>query len=315
MSKNLIKRHIRNRPVFRATRVLRCLAALAFFSGVVFGDPIFRVATYNVENYLDAPTATRHAKSAAAAAKVAESIVALKPDVLALEEMGSTNVLLALQARLKSAGINLPYWHEVMAYDTNIHIAVLSRFPLAVRHEHTNESFILEGRNFPVRRGFAELDVDVKTNWNFTLLAAHLKSKVPSTAADEEEWRYQEATILRHIIARRLAEDPGAALIVLGDFNDLIDSKPVRLIVGRGATALFDTRPAEPRLDAADKRPVAWTQYYAKEDLYSRIDYILISRALKNCWRPDESCVLNLPGWNLGSDHRPIVAAFTAPGP
>src|SRR3982750_4790637 len=63
----------------------------------------FRVATYNVENYLDQPTESRpHAKSAAAKSKIRESIRALKPDVLALEEMGSTNALLELRAGLKA---------------------------------------------------------------------------------------------------------------------------------------------------------------------------------------------------------------------
>ena len=40
---------------------------------------------------------TRYAKSADAKAKVRESILALKPAVLALEEMGTTNALLALR--------------------------------------------------------------------------------------------------------------------------------------------------------------------------------------------------------------------------
>ena len=62
------------------------------------GEQIFRVATFNIENYLDAPSGTRHAKSPAAQAKVRQSILAIKPDVIALEEMGATNALLDLQA-------------------------------------------------------------------------------------------------------------------------------------------------------------------------------------------------------------------------
>ena len=46
----------------------------------------FRVAAYNVETYLDQPTATRHEiKSPEAKAKVRESILAINPDVLALQ--------------------------------------------------------------------------------------------------------------------------------------------------------------------------------------------------------------------------------------
>jgi hypothetical protein len=83
-----------------------------------------RVATYNVENYIDASTATRHAKSALSRQKVRDSILALKPDVIALEEIGSTNCLLELESNLKAGGLDLPFWEQVEAYDTNIHVSV-----------------------------------------------------------------------------------------------------------------------------------------------------------------------------------------------
>jgi len=277
------------------------------------GGQIVRVATFNVENFLDVAAPTRHAKPPAAQAKVAESILALKPDVIALQEMGSTNALLSLQARLKAGGLDLPFWNEVEASDTNIHIAVLSRFPLTELRPHTNESFLLDGRRLPVRRGFAELAVTVNSNYQFTLITAHLKSRVPTPEADEEEWRYQEALILRRIIDDRLAANADEDLIALGDFNDLTDSKPIRAIAGRGKTALFDTRPAE-RIDGADPaRRVNWTHYYAKQDVFSRIDYIFVSKAMKRRWLKDETYALGLPDWGAASDHRPIVAGFAAP--
>ena len=69
---------------------------LALFAALLLGSSLFaaetfRVATYNVENYLDQPTETRHViKSAEAKAKVRESIEAMNPDAIALEEMGTT---------------------------------------------------------------------------------------------------------------------------------------------------------------------------------------------------------------------------------
>ena len=68
----------------------------------------FRVATYNLENYVDVPTQTRVAKSAEAKAKVRESIIALKPDVIALQEMGSLAALKELSDSLKNQGLDLP---------------------------------------------------------------------------------------------------------------------------------------------------------------------------------------------------------------
>jgi endonuclease/exonuclease/phosphatase family metal-dependent hydrolase len=281
---------------------------------------VFRLATFNVENYLDAPSGTRHAKSPAARAKVRECILALKPDVIALEEMGATNALLDLQSNLKSSGLDLPFWDEITGYDTNIHVAVLSRLPIVGRRPHTNENFLLDGRRFVVSRGFDELDIQVNPRCAFTLIAAHLKSRRPSPLADEEEWRYEEAAALRRVIDARFAQDPAQNLVVLGDLNDLQDSKPVRAIMGRGTTRLFDTHPAERNGDddasaagGREPRRITWTHYYAKDDDFSRIDYILLGRGMRNRWLKEETYILATPDWGLASDHRPLLAGFAVP--
>jgi endonuclease/exonuclease/phosphatase family metal-dependent hydrolase len=279
----------------------------------------FRAATFNVENFLDSPSGSRRAKSPVAAAKVQESILALRPDVLALQEVGSTNMLLQLQAALKSAGLDLPFWEQVAGPDTNIHVCVLTRFAIVARRPHTNETFLLDGRRLFVKRGFADLEIQVSPRYRFNLIAAHLKSRLPSALADEAEWRYEEAVALRGVIDARLAENPGEDLVVLGDFNDLKDSKPMRAVLGRGAARLFDTCPAERNGDDAgpanghEERRVTWTHYYAKEDVYSRIDYILLNRAMEKHWLSQETYVLASPNWGLASDHRPLVAGFSVP--
>jgi endonuclease/exonuclease/phosphatase family metal-dependent hydrolase len=279
----------------------------------------FRLATYNVENYLDASSGSRHAKSSAAQAKVRDCILAIKPDVLALQEMGATNALLDLQSNLKSSGLDLPFWDEITGFDTNIHLAVLSRFPIVGRRPHTNENFLLDGRRLFVSRGFTELDLQVNPRYTFTLIAAHLKSRRPSAIADEEEWRYEEAAALRRVIDARFAQDAAQNLAVVGDFNDVQDSKPVRAIMGRGTTRLFDTRPAERNGDdpanaarGHESRNITWTHYYDKSDEYSRIDYILLSHGMEREWLSAETYVLSLPNWGVASDHRQVVAGFVA---
>src|SRR5262245_61812863 len=106
------------------TLAIAGISLVAFHS---FAAETFRVAAYNVENYLDAPTESRrYTKSAEAKAKVRESIRAMKPDVIAFEEMGSTNALMELRASLKSEGLDFPYWEHVTGWDTNIHVALFS---------------------------------------------------------------------------------------------------------------------------------------------------------------------------------------------
>src|SRR3954470_8811915 len=148
-----------------------------------------RVATYNVENYLESRTKTRRAKSAEAKAKVHESILALKPDVIALEEIGGENALEEIQAALATNGLNLPNRLLVSGFDTNVHIALLSRYPFAATRAHTSESFLIRGKRFHVGRGFAEVDVQINSNHVVTIIGAHLKSKRQVAQADEEELR------------------------------------------------------------------------------------------------------------------------------
>ena len=123
----------------RSLRTAILLPILLLCAGLAEAER-FRVATYNVESYLDEATQTRSPKSAEAKAKVRESIRALKPDVLALQEMGSTNALLELRDSLKAEGLDFPYWEHVTGPDTNIHVAVLSRFPFTARRPHPDES-------------------------------------------------------------------------------------------------------------------------------------------------------------------------------
>ncbi len=278
----------------------------------------FRVATYNVENYLDQPTESRpQPKSAAARAKVREGIRALNPDVLALEEMGGLSALMELRSSLKAEGLDFPYWEWVSGEDTNIHVAVLSKLPIVARRPHTNEVFLLDGRRFRVSRGFAELDIRAAPDFTFTLIAAHLKSRRAVPEANEAEQRLAEAKILRGIVDRDLAARPNARLMVLGDFNDLKDSDSTREIIGRGRFKLMDTRPAERNGDNApaenswfEPRNITWTHYYGKEDTYSRVDYILLSSRLAQAWVRNDTYVLTMPNWGVASDHRPIVATF-----
>jgi endonuclease/exonuclease/phosphatase family metal-dependent hydrolase len=184
----------------------------------------FRVATYNLESYLDAPTQTRHAKSAESRAKVRESILAMRPDVLALQEMGTPSALRELQDSLRTDGLDYPYSEHVGGFDTNIHVAILSRYAFSARHPRTNDDFLLSGRRYRVSRGFGEVDIQVSSHFSFTLITGHLKSRRPSSEVDEAEMRLEEAKRLRELIDARFAADPAANLVVLGDFNDTEES-------------------------------------------------------------------------------------------
>lgn len=296
---------------------MAALIGLALHMELALGETV-TVATFNLENYTDLSNGARPVKSVQSRAKIRESIRTMRPDVIGLQEMGRTNALLELRAALKSEGLDYPFWEHVAGFDTNIHVAVLSRFPFVARRSHSRDGFLLNGRRFRVTRGIAEVDIRVNSKYSFTLLVAHLKSKRPIAVADEADLREQEAQVLREKIDARLRSDPNANLIVVGDLNDFKDALSTRTVIGKGKNALVDTRPTERNGDlphpAASRfsRNIAWTHFYGQEDNYSRLDYILVSRGMAREWDAAGSYVLALPNWGTASDHRPIIASFTA---
>jgi endonuclease/exonuclease/phosphatase family metal-dependent hydrolase len=283
------------------------------------GAESYRVATYNLYSYCDEVTGTRTVKTEAARASIRDSIRALRADVLALQEMGGNRPFLELRQALKADGVDYPYGELLLGWDTNIHVALLSKFPITACHRHTNDTYLLMGRRHHLARGILEAQVQIASNYTLTAFVVHLKSRRQAVEADESEMRLQEAQIVREKIDAVLTSNPRANLLVLGDFNDVKDSRPVRTILGRARTALFDTRPAERNGDPApdptpdprrDPFAITWTYFYAREDTYSRIDYILCSPGMRRAWVREDTYVLALPIWGRGSDHRPIVAGF-----
>ena len=277
----------------------------------------FTVGTYNLELYTDTPIFNLPPKSAEARKIIQQSIEALNADVLALQEIGSTNALLELRASLKKEGLDYPFWEHVRSYDTNLHVAFLSRYPIVGRNPHTNESFLFQGRRFHVLRGFAEIELELPGKFRCTLITAHLKSKRIALEADQQGLREEEAILLREKIDEFFKRSPRGNLIVLGDLNDGIATKTVRTVVGRGKTRLFDTRPAERNGDMLpnpnphyEPRRIVWTHYFGKEETYSRIDYILTSPSLRDNFHAEKSFIVSLPDWGAGSDHRPLCAEF-----
>src|SRR5690348_17062496 len=78
----------------------------------------FTVATYNLENYTDVVGGSRPTKSEASRAKVRASIRAMHADVLAMQELGTTNAMQELRSALKKDGLDYPHWEFVPGADT-----------------------------------------------------------------------------------------------------------------------------------------------------------------------------------------------------
>jgi endonuclease/exonuclease/phosphatase family metal-dependent hydrolase len=279
------------------------------------------LATYNIENYILAPVGSRPAKSEASKSKVASILKTIGADIVGLQEVGGTNALADLCRR--TAALGLPYEHRewVQGFDTNIQVALISRYPIVARRPHTRDSYLLSGRRFQVSRGILEVDVRVRGDEVLTVFVAHLKSRRAAVEADEGEMRREEARILRDKVEARMRAAPRSKVVVLGDLNDTKDSVAIRALLGRGKEGWVDARPSERNGDTGytpnarwQPRTVAWTHYYGVEDTYSRVDYVLLHRNAARDLRPAESYVPVVSDWGLASDHRPVVVVLETGG-
>lgn len=278
-----------------------------------------RLVTYNVENYLLTPGDSRPAKSEAAKEKIAAILAELRPDIVALQELGGTEALADVAARTERHGWRWPYAEWMQGSDTNIQIGLLSRYPVEQVWRHAQDAFLVSGRRFRVSRGLLEARVRVTPTYRLDLLVAHLKSRRAVPEADEAEIRREEALVLRGKIDARLKEDPRANLVVLGDLNDTRDSAALRAILGKGRHRLVDTRPAERNGDtgftpnpAWAPRTVCWTHYFGREDSFGRIDYALLHPNAAAEWVREETYLPQIPDWGVASDHRPLVITLEA---
>jgi endonuclease/exonuclease/phosphatase family metal-dependent hydrolase len=296
---------------------MKHLLLILVFTFEVCAGTTLRVATYNLELYVDRPFSDVQPKSELARKYVREVIRAANADVLALQEIGSTNALLELRANLQKEGLDYRYWSHVRAQDENLHVAFLSKVPLVSERHRTNESYLFQGRRHFVARGFGQVEIEPAKNMRVTLMTAHLKSKRMVAEGDQQGMREEEGTVLRDRIDEFLRNRPAGHLIVLGDLNDSFDSRTMRTVLGRGKTALFDTRPAERNGDNLPNanpkflpRTITWTHYFGKEETYSRLDYILTSQSLRPHLVPSQTYVPAIPNWGAASDHRLVMATF-----
>ena len=298
--------------------LFRCIIIHGLLSLYSFSAQTFTVATYNVENYFLTAFANRKAKTEASRVKVVDAITAIKPDILALQEMGRKEALQELRQRLYKKGLRYSQAIFLEGADAAIHLAVLSRFPIVGNHSKTNATYLLDGKRFQVRRGFVEIEIQVGASYKFILINAHLKSMRQVALADQAEMRLGEARVLRELIEKRLNANPNENILLMGDLNDAPSRDPIKVLIGKGSTKLIDLRPSEKKDDQEkvdgrgnDKsRRVTWTHYYKTEDQFSRLDYIMASRGMMR--ELDSSCVHVTTDWGMASDHRPVVARFAA---
>ncbi|NKB23880.1 MAG: hypothetical protein GKR87_05780 [Kiritimatiellae bacterium] len=86
--------------------------------------------------------------------------------------------------------------------------------------------------------------------------------------------------------------------------NDTIESEALREITGDHKEYTVDVRPK-------DSFGHIWTAYDPVYEQYNRIDYLLVSHAIKPEVVRGKTRILSDPLNHIASDHRPLIVAFT----
>ncbi len=269
-----------------------------------------RFIAYNVENWLtmDRYVDRKNLKDAPKPEPEKQAVIQLlarhAPDVIGLCEIGEATDLAEIQEDLKAAGLNLPHSHYTGGSDPTRHLGLLSRFPITSTAKPAESEYKLTGQTFAINRGILDATLEARGK-SYRFLGVHLKSKRDSEQGDQEAIRLQEARLLRRHVDSILAKDTNARLVVYGDFNDTRSTPAIKAITGNYNDPTYLTA-----IPAKDSHGEAWTHHWALHDIYSRIDFVMVSRGLRSDVDFPAAKIIDDADWDKASDHRAILAIF-----
>ncbi len=293
----------------------RILVFTLLLGHFVYGEnETLRVASYNVRNYLTMDRLVEgkwrpdYPKPEKEKRVVRETILSVRPDILALQEIGSRMHLEELRRDLSSEGLEYTGSAWLEAHDSERHVAALWKSDVEVEVvDHANLPIKYMGKVDFVKRGMLELKISGQRG-EWSLFNLHLKSKYTNFKSDP-------LSTLRRTLEGRSARDKIIKLypnlereryLIVGDLNDSPVSGALRAIGKKGDRILSVP------IECVDSNGSRWTHYYKKEDSYTRIDYFLRSPGWTEAGKVSGH-IYERPDYYEGSDHRLIWIDLPAP--
>jgi len=267
-----------------------------------------RIATYNVENYLTMPRRIGGSLCRKRASPSRKGMPSsgrswkMSPDIIGLMEIGTPAQFEDLRRRLRREGVDYAE-------------SEIPRRPGPLAPRRPAEPVSHRGApllgDIPLRvggvtlhspRGFLDVTVEPVTGQRLRLLCVHLKAKREVADYDATALREAEATFLRRHVREILSRDPETRLVVMGDFNDTKNSRTVWEVSGKP-----DWPHSLRVLPLTDRNGESWTECWESADVYSRIDYVMVSKKLEPEIDSTRSAVARFPFWREASDHCPLA--------
>jgi endonuclease/exonuclease/phosphatase family metal-dependent hydrolase len=270
-----------------------------------------RIATYNVRNMFDGikdnpNNPDERAKPDKEYQALSESLHKINADVIGFQEVESKGVLTAFRDKyLQDMG-----YTEVVLIEGNdsrgIDVALFSRFPISNVTSHKEARFNVPGQGVAgFSRDLLQVQIHPSANYQFTMFVGHLKSQHGGAEADAR--RLAEATKAQEIINTFQQANPRENVVVVGDFNDTVETQEIAPLV-RGTNTVD--------IIGQDLGSGSNVYTYHPQQYRSRIDYILLNKNMVNEYIP-KSVDIHKPyktekGWQDlnfydASDHIPTT--------
>ena len=202
----------------------------------------------------------------------------LNADVVVLQEVENLDVLQRFRSKFLGGFKAFPHLMLVDGNDPRfIDVAVLSKQPIVHARSYRQRKSSPSSRSFIFSRDCLEVDIDFNGT-RITLFGNHFKSMIGGRSKTKKR-RLGQVRAVKQIIEERFgtAQTGDAPFIVLGDFNDYIET-------GHESTSALPELVRWNQVEnVVERRPQndQWTHFYSKGNEYRQLDYILISKALK----------------------------------
>jgi len=248
--------------------------------------------------------------------KIAERILAMDVDVLAVQEVEDIDILRDFNRR-QLGGL---YKHQVLIEGNDIRfidVGLLSKLPVGAVSSHQAAEHADDPGKPVFSRDLLEVEIfnPERTKKLFTIYNTHLKSHVGDEKsggkAKNDLRRRRQAESISAIVAGR--QRPSSRFMITGDMNDAPTTapmQPVRTVEGNamvdGLENPTETRPAKVESDGQNPPNAAWTHRIRKNGKthHDLFDHIWLSPKLATNLQGSFIDRRKLHGGD-GSDHDP----------
>jgi hypothetical protein len=178
----------------------------------------------------------------------------MDPDVAILPEVENVAILDEINTKQLGGAYKtaVPLTNDFRGLD----IGILSKVPIDKIVSHTEDSFerldLAGGKTYTYSRDAVEVHLTVGSR-QVILLGVHYRSKGDGNVeTDDKDKRAAEAQHTREIADNLAKADPSAAIVILGDFNDLPGSDAVKWTLAGDPKQAKVTFSASARLHPSD---------------------------------------------------------------